>query len=198
MRELESTFAGRTEWKWVSECDDIPRLCSELEEIASRTYQRGLGTGFFDNHEFQQRLGLFANRNLLRLALFLIDGKVRAFWFGVLYNGVFHLAETGYEPDLQRYEIGTLLFAQLVDHLSGEGISALDFGIGDGHYKRRFGSERVLEASLWIFGSSLRGRLIYAVLLLFDSIEGLARYLVNLVGLTDKVKRTWRRNKLRR
>ena len=81
-RELESAFPGKVSWRWMSRFDDVPGLCARLEEVAARTYQRGLGSGFMDNEEYRQRFALFAGRGQLRVQLLEIDGRVRAFWFG--------------------------------------------------------------------------------------------------------------------
>lgn len=152
-RELESAFLGKVSWRWMSRFGDIPGLCARLEEVAARAYQRGLGTGFFDNDEYRQRLALFASRGLLRVQLLEIDGIVRAFWFGYVYQGVFHLSETAYDPNLSKYEVGTLMFIRMNDELTKEGVRKLDFGIGDAHYKRRFGDRSWRKGQ---FGSLLR------------------------------------------
>jgi hypothetical protein len=130
-RELESAFPGKVSWHWMRQFNDIAGLCARLEKVAAGDYQRGLGTGFFDNEEYRRRFALFAGRGQLRVQLLEIDGRVRAFWFGYLYQGVFHLSETGYDPDLSKYEVGTLMFIRLNDELAKEGDRKLDFGIGD-------------------------------------------------------------------
>src|SRR5690606_2483245 len=109
-KELESAFPGRVAWRWLAHCDDVHGLCEALESVATRTYQRGLGVGFFDGTEIRERLALFAGRDQLRVQLLEIDGEVRAFWFGLVYKGVFHSSETGYDPDLRSYEVGSLMF----------------------------------------------------------------------------------------
>ena len=108
--------------------DDIASLCTRLDGVAGRTYQRGLGAGFFDNEEYRQRFALFARRGQLRVELLEIDGIARAFWFGIVYDGVFHSSETGYDPELREYEVGTLMFIRMSDELAREGVSRLDFG----------------------------------------------------------------------
>src|SRR5262249_34444410 len=45
-RELESAFLSKVSWRWMNHFDDVPGLCTRLEVVAARTYQRGLKAGF--------------------------------------------------------------------------------------------------------------------------------------------------------
>lgn len=191
-RELEATFPGKVAWRWMSQFDDIPGLCKRLEEVAARAYQRGLGSGFIDNEEFRQRLALFASRNQLRVQMLEIDGQVRAFWFGYLYQGVFHLSETGYDPVLSRYEVGTLIFMRLSDELSNEGVRQLDFGIGDAAYKRRFGDRSWREGTVRLFAPTAKGVILRACSGLFMWIDKIGRNAIQKLGVLDRLRTAWR------
>ena len=175
-RELESAFPGKVSWRWMSRFDDIPGLCARLEEVAARAYQRGLGTGFIDNEEYRRRFALFGGRGQLRVQLLEIDGRVRAFWFGYVYQGVFHLSETGYDPNLSKYEVGTLMFIRLNDELAKEDVRKLDFGIGDAHYKRRFGD--------WSRAGGDR-------LAVCSDRDKFGRNMIQRIGLLDRLKAGW-------
>jgi hypothetical protein len=192
-RELESAFPGRVSWTCMKRFDDIPELCKRLEEVAALTYQRGLGSGFFDNEEYRQRFALFARRGLLRVQLLEIDGRARAFWFGTVYDGVFHASETGYDPDLRTFEVGTLLFIQTVDELAREGVRKIDFGGGDAHYKQRFGDESWQEATLWMFAPTAKGLAFRTMLRSCIMLDSAARRILQRVKLIDKLKTKWRR-----
>ncbi|MGZ4847130.1 MAG: GNAT family N-acetyltransferase [Halobacteriota archaeon] len=192
-RELESAFPGKVSWRWMSSFDDVPGLCARVDELAVRTYQRGLGTGFVDDEEYRQRFDLFARREQLRVQLLEIDGKVRAFWFGYLYQGIFHASETGYDPDLSRYQSGTQIFIRMVDELAREGIRKLDFGLGDAPYKQRFGDKSWRETTIWLFAPTVKGLVLRSMLRLSIIIDSTARRILQRVGLVDKLKTLWRR-----
>ena len=196
-KELDAAFPGRVRWRWLSAVDDVPGLCASLEPVAARTYQRGLGSGFFDNDDFRRRLELFARRGELRVQLLEIDGQVRAFWFGTVYRGVFHSSETGYDPALRDYEVGTLTFIRMIDALVHEGVQRLDFGLGDAEYKERFGDIAWRETSVWLFAPTLRGVRLMLVLRLSAALDRTARRLVERAGLTNRLKTAWRRSKAR-
>lgn len=191
-RELESAFPGKVSWRWMSRFDDIPGLCTRLEEVAAHAYQRGLGTGFLDNEEYRCRLALFGGRGQLRVQLLEIDGKVRAFWFGYLYKGMFHLSETGYDPNLSKYEVGTLIFIRLSDELAKEGVRKLDFGIGDALYKRRFGDRSWREATVWLFAPTAKGFVLRFTMGLFSAVDKFGRNVIQRIGVLDRLKSRWR------
>jgi hypothetical protein len=191
-KALDASFPGRIEWRWLAVLDDLPSLFRSLEAVASMTYQRALGTGFFDNEEFRRRFDLFASRGQLRIQLLQIDGEVRAFWYGIVYRGVFHSSETGYDPALRQYEVGTLLFLRMVEELAREGVERLDFGLGDAHYKQRFGDRSWRETSVWLFAPSLKGAFLMLIVRSCQAIDAASRRIVKRLGLHDRLKSMWR------
>lgn len=194
-KELEDAFTGRITWRWFTHVDDIISLCARLERVAATTYQRGLGAGFYDNDEFRRRLQLFTSRGQLRVQLLEIDGQARAFWFGFVYGDGFHSAETGYDPVLRDHEVGTLMFVRMVDELVREGVRRLDFGLGDAHYKERFGHRAWRETSVWLFAPTLKGVSLMIYVRLLAGVDQAARRLVDRLGLRARLKNAWRRSR---
>jgi CelD/BcsL family acetyltransferase involved in cellulose biosynthesis len=192
-RELESAFPSKVNWRWMSRFNDIPDLFKQLESVAARTYQRKLGAGFVDDEEHRQRFALFARRGQLRMQLLEIDEKVRAFWIGIVYKGVFHSSETGYDPDLRMYEVGTQVFIRMVNELTKEGVRTLDFGLGEALYKERFGDQREQEATIRLFAPSAKGMAMRSVFIFVDLLDRIGRHLAKKFGFLDQVKTGWRR-----
>ena len=193
-RDLADTYPEKVCWIWHSLITDIPALCEKLEAVARTTYQRGLGAGFINNKETRDRFDLFARRGQLRVLLLEIDGLPKAFWLGSVYRGVFHSHATGYTPDVRDFEAGTLVFLHMVDELVQEGISKLDFGLGDASYKERFADNQWREASIQVFAPTLKGCALYTYLGLCRWLEEKARYVVQRLGVFDQVKQSWRRS----
>jgi len=192
-RELESAFPGKVSWQWITSFDDVLGICARLEEVAARTYQRGLGAGFKDDEEHRRRLALFASRGQLRVQLLEVGESVRAFWIGTIYKGVFHSDALGYDPDFRQYEPGTLVFVKLADELTREGVKEIDFGLGDGVYKQRFGDESWRESTVRFFSPNLKGFYLRAFFGVFFMLDKLGRSLVLETGVLDKIKTLWRR-----
>jgi hypothetical protein len=196
-KELDASFPGRITWRWLTHFDDIKALCARLEQVASMTYQRGIGAGFYNNEEFRRRFELFAGRDQLRVQLLEIDGQARAFWFGFVYGDSFHSSETGYDPVLRDHEVGTLMFVRMVDELAREGVRRLDFGLGDAHYKERFGHRVWRETSVWLYAPTLKGAALMIYIRVLAVVEQAVRRLVDRLGLRDKIKNAWRRSRAR-
>jgi hypothetical protein len=196
-RELEAEFQGRLAWRWLDRFDDVPGLCRRLEAVAARTYQRELGGGFVDDDEHRRRFQLFADRNQLRVQVLEIDGAVRAFWLGSIYQGVFHSAETGYDPELRSFEVGTQMFIRMLDELAREGVQTLDFGLGDAFYKQRYADRRWDETTVRLFARTVKGAALCSAIVSFGFVDRGARWLVRRLGALDQVKTGWRRRLVR-
>jgi hypothetical protein len=194
-RKLNSAFPGKISWIWLNQFENLPYLCDRIEEIAMRTYQRALNSGFANDEFSRQRYALFANRGMLRVQLLEIDGKIKAFWIGVLYADTFHSTETGYDPNLKEYEIGTLIFMHMVDELGREGAQKLDFGLGDALYKQRFGNKSWRESTIELFSPTFKGWIIKNTMGMFSFLDSFARRLIQRLQLYDKIKTLWRTKK---
>jgi hypothetical protein len=192
-KELDSAFPAKVSWRWMNQFDDIPGLCATLEAAAGRTYQRGLGAGFVDNEEYRQRFAMLASRGQLRVQLLEINGEVRAFWIGTLYKGVFHTADTGFDPNLRGYQPGTLMFIRMVDELAREGVRKLDFGLGDASYKQRFGDQSWREATVRLFAPTVKGLALRSSIGFINWLDNLGRNLLKQTKMLDRLKKQWRR-----
>ncbi|MFZ2399923.1 MAG: GNAT family N-acetyltransferase [Smithella sp.] len=192
-KKLESAYPGKLSWQWISKFDDITGLAVRLETLAARTYQRGLGAGFVNDEEHRQRYRLFADRGQLRVQLVEIEGELKAFWIGTVYKNVFFSAETGYDSNLRAYELGTLMFIAMADELVREGVSKIDFGLGDAFYKERFGDENWRETNVQVFAPNFKGLLLRSISGCFTMIDNTLRRLLQKTGVLNWVKTGLRR-----
>lgn len=192
-RELAAAHPKGVSWSWCQWPLDVPTICAKLESVAVQTYQRGLGAGFLNDIETRARLQLLADRRQLRVCLLEIEGNPKAFWLGEIYRGVFHSSATGYAPDVATFEVGTLMFLRVTDELIKEGIMTVDFGLGDAHYKERFGDHAWREAPAYVYGRGVRARVLGVYLDIAEALDRSLRAAVRRAGLVNKVKRLWRR-----
>jgi hypothetical protein len=191
--DLERAAKGKIAWRWHDRIGDVVSLCHQMEAVAARTYQRGLGAGFKDDEEHRERLALFARQGTLRVLLLEVDGQPAAFWYGISYRGVFHSEATGYIAELQEHEVGTQIFLRLIDELVSEGVGRFDFGLGDAHYKQRFGDRSWRETTVRLFGNTWRSQMLRAYVGSCEVVDRTLRSLVQRVGLSDRLKQAWRR-----
>jgi hypothetical protein len=191
-RRLKEAFGGDVNWTWHKDFSDVSEICLEMEAVARQTYQRGLGAGFIDNEETRERLSLFAKRGMLRVMLAEARKRPVSFWYGVVQRRVFYAAATGYLPEVAKYEVGTLTLLKTIEQLSREGISKLDYGLGDADYKRRFSDIEWREATCHIFAPDWKGKILRSYMAVADTIDRKLRKLATQAGLSERIKKRWR------
>ena len=197
LRRLEKTlntdFPGMVTYKSFADYGSIEALADDLESIAKKTYQRGLGAGFIKDDEYLRRLTFGNEQGWLRGVVLHIDSKPRAFWMGSVYRKVFHSEATGYDPEFRNYELGTLVFLKMAEYLCMEMVEAIDFGLGDALYKRRFGDEHWEEGNVLIFSPTFRGVKLNLTRTLLEGAALRARRLISRLGLEQRLKTLWKR-----
>jgi len=191
-RLLERNYHGKITFKYFHNKEEVDQLCNDVEEIAKKTYQRGIGAGFIFNNENYHRMNLSAEKGWLRAYILYISGSPSAFWIGTYYRDTFHLGFTGYDPKYKKFELGTILFMKMVEDLCQNNIKEIDFGFGDALYKRRFGDQKWQEASILIFSPTLKGvTLNFKRTLTILSVQS-TKWILNRLNLLEKVKKRWR------
>jgi hypothetical protein len=192
-RALEKEYSGKIALKSYSDEKDVERLCIDTEVVAKKTYQRGIGTGFYGNMENRKRLALEAQKGWLRSYIAYINDEPSAFWIGTLYDKTFHLTFTGFDPVYKKFELGTSLFLKMVDDLCKQDVKKIDFGFGEAFYKQRFGHKAWEEASMYIFAPTLRG---ISINLLRTLTRGTVQFLKSVLtfsGIEQKLKTFYRK-----
>ena len=144
-----------------SQPSDVNEMIGQMEYVARRTYQRGLGVGFADQASERERLQFKADRGWLRAYLLYLGGTPCAFWCGTLYRGVLHSDYLGYDPAFREFSPGIYLIVRTIEEFCKLGpdreVQAIDFGLGDAKYKADLANSQWLDASLCMFAPSLRG-----------------------------------------
>jgi hypothetical protein len=139
--------------------DEVVSLMHCAEEIACKSYQRGIGVGFAQNDEMRSRLEFHARAGWLRGFVLLLDGKPCAFWIGTLRLGIFTSDYLAFDPAYGRYAPGMYMILQVIDALvkdSHDPARQIDFGGGDSDYKKRLSNRTIEEASVFIFAPNFR------------------------------------------
>ena len=192
--KLEHAFDGRLAIDVLSEVDSFGRVIRDLEQVASSTYQRGLGAGFVDTPERRALVRLGLEKGEFRAWVLSIDGAPVAFWQGTARGKTFFLNTAGFKPELGQYGVGTYVqLCMFHDLCDDPDVEVVDFGWGDADYKARFGNESWLEHDVTVFAPTVRG---IRISLLRHCIVGLhreARRVAQRSGTLGRVKRIWRR-----
>jgi CelD/BcsL family acetyltransferase involved in cellulose biosynthesis len=196
-KKLLQDFAGAVRIDRFSEASDLDEVIRDVEEVAKKTYQRGLGVGFIANPETRELLKLAARKNWLWGRILYIAERPIAFWIGNVYQGTLHGDFVGYDPAFSAYSPGMFLMVKtvedLVNHIAEYGIRRVDFGLGDASYKDVFGTSGWEEMSGYIFARTLRGGALMAMTAMTGRLDRGIRAALDAGGLLPKVKKAWRK-----
>jgi len=192
-KRLLKDFPGKVEVSCFREESSLEVMIRDLEAIAKKTYQRGLGVGFLDNAEMRQRLSLAARRGWLRSYILYVEDKPCAFWMGTLYQGTFHVDFCGYDPSYDRSSPGTFLLTRMLEGFGREKFDQIDFGYGEERHKQRFSNCKWHEAMVRIYAPTVRGLGIKVLVTLVHFIDYIARRVLDYGKLLPKLKRFWRK-----
>lgn len=191
-QKLLRDHSGNVRVVCFSKAAEVDRVASDIEEVARKTYHRGLGVGFVDTAENRQRLLLEAEKGWLRAYVMYVADRPSGFLIGSLYNGTLHGNFTGYDPDLRKYSPGTFLLMKIIEESCRNSIKEIDFGSGDAWYKQMFCNHEFVEASIFIFAPNLRGFRLNASRTPTILIDRLARKVLERLKALPRIKRAWR------
>jgi hypothetical protein len=177
------------------EISDIGRLMEEIESVASKTYQRGIGVGFMNTAAIRRKWRYAAEKGWFVAYVLYIHGLPCAFWTGTIYRRTFMSEYTGFDPNLGYYHPGMFIFLRMIeDFCSGSEVQVIDFGAGDADYKRKFGTEMTSEATIHVFAPTPAGARLALLQNSTMLVSQLAKRALSVLGLTDRLKARWRKH----
>ena len=193
--KLLREYAGRIEIKCFREVAEIDVLAQDVEQVASTSYQRGLGVGFKDNPATRERLRLKAEKGWLRAYVLYLADRPCAFWIGDINQGTFGGDYIGYDPEFGKYSPGMFLLTKVLEGFcdaNGEGVTGVDFGPGNAQYKELLSNQRWLETSVYIFAPALKGVSLNLLRTLVGRMDQTVKKVLARTGLLQKTKKSWR------
>jgi hypothetical protein len=197
-KKLEKTFGHRLRLDVLDEPGDLGRILEDLDLVAAKTYQAGLGVAFANAEEQRRKVTLGLERGWFRAWVLYVDEQPVAFWPGYVYNRTFTIGIPGYDPAFAEHRVGTYVQMRLIaDLCADDAVDAVDYGRGDAEYKRRFGSESWEEQDVVAFAPTFRAMRVNATRNAVVGAGRGAQAALAKVGLADKVKKRWR-ERLRR
>jgi hypothetical protein len=198
MRKTESNLPKLRVNKVVN-ADTLDQLMLDLENVASKTYQRGLGAGFHHNEEWRELLKLGFEKNWLEVWTLSTGEKCISFIVGLKYKGRFLVYAKAFDPAYTKDNVGTYLQIKLLEDVAEQGdCSIIDYGFGEADYKRQFSTDSWQEATASIAAPSIRNIVIMNVLRFCGTSDKILRTLSEKLTLTQRIKKTLRSKKARR
>jgi hypothetical protein len=194
-RKLRNDFSGPVWIRSFREVSDIDALAQDAEQVASKSYQRGLGVGFGDSPAMRDRLRLKAQKGWLRAYILYIANRPIAYWIADLNLRTLGGEFVGYDPDLAQYSPGMCLMTKVIEDMCNDPnhpIEEVDFAQGHAHYKEALSNREWQEAAIYIFARSLKGLRLGFDRLVFGGTDMLAKRLIGHTKLVRRIKKAWR------
>jgi hypothetical protein len=194
-KKLAEQFSGKVEIRCFRELSDVDELATAVEQLASKSYQRGIGAGFVDTPAARAQLKLKAERGWLRGYVLYLGGKPSAFWVGDVNNGTFGSDYLGYDPTFAKHSPGMYLIMKVVEGFCDgyrDGVRALDFGPGPAQYKEVLSTESWREMSIYVFAATLKGCALNFLRTLAIGVDQTLKTALARTKLLQKAKKAWR------
>jgi hypothetical protein len=193
-KKIHADFAGQQRFDCYTEVAELAAAISDIEEVARKTYQRGLGVGFSNTESMSCRLQFCAQRGWLRVMVAYLGGRPAAFSIGTVCNGTYTSDFLGFDPQFRDYSIGTVLQSELIERCCNEGVQVIDFSAGYADYKRRFGNDNVTVARVYVFAPHPKGLYLNGMRTLTSGVNRGGKFLLAKAGAVSKIKNAWRSN----
>lgn len=193
MRRFERNFPYNIRIERMGNTRDLDRLIAEIEHVAAKTYQRGLGAGFNASAAERARLKLKAEKGWLCAWVLYVKSVPCSFWGGTLYHGVFHSDWMGYDPEFRMFSPGMYLILRVIESLCCESreVKRIDFGLGDAEYKRLLSDCEWQDGSPVRFAPNLRGALLNTYWTPLVTVDRIGRALLS-NSFQQRLKHAWR------
>ena len=176
--------------------EQLDRIFQDVEEIARKTYLRGLGTGFEDNALVRARLELCARKGWLRAYVLYIGDRPCAYWIGMMCGETFYGEYVGYDPEYRLLSPGMYVMLTVIETFcngaSGETVREVDFGFGNAEYKSALCNSSSVESSVFMFAPTFKGLRLNLTRTAARMVDNAARKTVAHANWLQKIKKTWR------
>lgn len=133
-----------------------------IEQHVERWEGRGGSDAFHTDGliEFHREITqTMLDRGWLRLYSLRLDSKPAAFLYGFLYHGKFSFYQSSFDPQYEKYSVGTVIMGLAIQRAIAEGASEFDFLHGDETYKQRWSRDSRSIARIELYPSGWRGSL---------------------------------------
>lgn len=197
-RRLERQYSDCLRMRRFEHPGDMEELCRDMEAVAAKTYQRGLGVGYSGNVLDLSLIRLGLDRHWFCAWILYLRNRPVAFWSGTAYANTFSITATGFDPEYMKHGVGRYtMFRMFEDLCAADDIRWLDFGSGDADYKAEFGSVSCTESDVFLVRRGLRPVTINLAVTVFSFVNGWGRHLAQDTGWGRRLKRAWRNSRAR-
>jgi hypothetical protein len=194
-RKLLDDFHGAVRVQEFRAISEVASLAEAAEQVAKKSYQRGMGVGFVDCPEERERLMLAAAKRWLRGYVLYLAEKPCAFWIGVLSHGTFLSDYLGHDPEFAKHSPGMYLVMKTLESFTESpvgNVTEVDFATGDAQYKEVLANHEWQESPVYIFSKSWKGVQLSVLRSLSGGINEVGKKVLKQTKLLQRIKKSWR------
>jgi len=194
-KKLLKDFGGDVRIRCFRDVAELENLIQDVEQVAKKSYQRGLGVGFIDSPENRQHLRFKAERGWLRAYILYVADRPCAFWMGDLNQATFGSDYLAYDAELEKYSPGMCLIFKVIEGFcdgNREGVTEVDFATGHAQYKEVLSNRRWEEESVYVFAPSIKGISLNLVRSFIGGIDLAVKKVLASTNLLQRIKKRWR------
>lgn len=193
-RQLREQFGDRMRLRRFGHHKDMDELCRDMDEVASRSYQRGLGVGFSGGPMQLALVDLCLRHGWHHTWMLYLDARPVAFWTGTAYAGTYAIGTPGFDPEHARDSVGRFTMFRMIEDLCADpGISLLDYGQGEAEYKSAFGRSMRRESDVLLAARRPKAVLVLLAQSASSALNNMGRRLIERSAWARKLKVAWRR-----
>jgi len=194
-KKLVKHFSGAVRIHCFREVADLDNMIQDVEQVARKSYQRGLGVGFIDSPGIREGLQLKAEKGWLRGYVLYLANRPCAFWLGDINRATFGSDYIGYDADFASHSPGMYLVMKVIEGFcdgNREGVTEVDFGQGHAQYKEVLGNHEWSESSIHIFAPTLKGISLNVVRSLIVGMHQITKKALAHTSLLQTIRKRWR------
>lgn len=195
--KIVNDFSGNVRLRCFREVAEIENLVADVERVASRSYQRGLGVGFFDYPHTRDQLRFKAEKGCLRGYVLYLAERPCAFWLGDINGNTFVSDYIGYDPEFASHSPGMYLVMRVIEGFCDghrEGVTRVDFNLGHAQYKQVMSNQEWCETCVYIFAPTFKGISLNLVRTVIVGTDQMIKEALVRTNLLQKVKKAWRKH----
>jgi CelD/BcsL family acetyltransferase involved in cellulose biosynthesis len=171
VRQLNEVAHGELKLCCITEVGQVTEFLERAANVSQHSWQnRVLGERVRRDTSSQKSYEDIALRGILRSYLLQIGDTPCAFAIGYQFAHTYYYVEVGFDQQLSKYSPGKVLLSLILEDLHTKNRpNTLNFGAGDGIYKRRFGNCQRSDAACLILRRQVRNVLLTKSHSLFNS-----------------------------
>ena len=170
-KRLEKEF--RVEHELAQTPEQVTTALDDLFRLHGKRWRARGQTGVLATPRRQKFHRLLCEKlrahDQLRLWTLRCDGQAVCVLLSYFYEGRYSFFIGGFEPEMQRWSVGTCGFARVLRHAIEEGATEFDFLRGEEEYKYRYGAQNRAYVTLSKFAPTPRGKLLRRRVLLEEA-----------------------------